>query len=188
MTISEIVTEQEKVSSQDLDDAKQTLKDWSYQYGVSWDHNIDTIWPMLVRKSKLQQIPLIALRAHHDWGRRPTPEQSTNPIIVGQYDQKYVILDGQHRVLLAKEQNQNEISALVIPLPLQWSKFRKRYQADSDLIDQMINEHIVKRGSEYCLLSKKSNRNLGCYRSRKGAEKREQQVQYFKQKIKETSH
>jgi hypothetical protein len=43
-----------------------------------------------------------------------------------------------------------------------------------------LSEHIVKRGSKYCLLSKKSNRNLGCYPSRSGAEKRERQVQYFK--------
>jgi len=43
-----------------------------------------------------------------------------------------------------------------------------------------IGEHIVKQGSEYCLKSKKSGKNLGCYPSRKGAEKREKQVQYFK--------
>lgn len=43
-----------------------------------------------------------------------------------------------------------------------------------------IGEHIVKQGSEYCLKSKKSGKNLGCYPSRKGAEKRERQVQYFK--------
>jgi hypothetical protein len=45
---------------------------------------------------------------------------------------------------------------------------------------EFLNEHIVKQGSKYCLLSKKSNRNLGCYRSRKAAKKRERQVQYFK--------
>ena len=43
-----------------------------------------------------------------------------------------------------------------------------------------IGEHIVKQGSKYCLKSKKSGKNLGCYDSRKGAEKREKQVQYFK--------
>lgn len=43
-----------------------------------------------------------------------------------------------------------------------------------------IGEHIVKQGSEYCLKSKKSGKNLGCYPSKKGAEKREKQVQYFK--------
>jgi len=43
-----------------------------------------------------------------------------------------------------------------------------------------IGEHIVKQGSKYCLKSKKNNKNLGCYDSKKGAEKREKQVQYFK--------
>lgn len=47
--------------------------------------------------------------------------------------------------------------------------------------DQLvIEEHIVKQGKKYCLKSKKSNKNLGCYPTRAGAEKREKQVQYFK--------
>lgn len=56
-----------------------------------------------------------------------------------------------------------------------------------DIINNMLNEHIVKRGSKFCLLSKKSNRNLGCYKTKSGAEKREKQVQYFKN-IKEMSN
>jgi hypothetical protein len=43
-----------------------------------------------------------------------------------------------------------------------------------------INERVVKRGSKYCLLSKETNKNLGCSTSRKGAEDREREVQYFK--------
>jgi hypothetical protein len=43
-----------------------------------------------------------------------------------------------------------------------------------------IQERIVKQGSKYCLKSKKNNKNLGCYSSKKGAKKREKQVQYFK--------
>ena len=43
-----------------------------------------------------------------------------------------------------------------------------------------INEHIIKRGNKFCLLSKKTNKNLGCSTSRKGAEEREKEVQYFK--------
>ena len=45
---------------------------------------------------------------------------------------------------------------------------------------ELLEEHIVKRGNKYCLLSKRSNKNLGCYPSKSGAEKRERQVQYFK--------
>ena len=44
---------------------------------------------------------------------------------------------------------------------------------------------IHKKGDEYCLYSKKKGKdgkrkNLGCYSSRAGAEKREREVQYFK--------
>jgi hypothetical protein len=49
-----------------------------------------------------------------------------------------------------------------------------------DIINGMLNERIAKKGDKYCLLSKKRNKNLGCYNSRKGAKKRERQVQYFK--------
>jgi cytidyltransferase-like protein len=48
------------------------------------------------------------------------------------------------------------------------------------IIDSLINERINKRGSKYCLLSIKTNKNLGCFTSRKKAKKRERQVQYFK--------
>jgi len=44
-----------------------------------------------------------------------------------------------------------------------------------------LEETIKKSGDEYCLKSKK-NKNLGCYPSKSGAEKREKQVQYFKHK------
>lgn len=45
---------------------------------------------------------------------------------------------------------------------------------------EALDEHIVKRGNEYELKSKKSGKNLGTYGSKKGAEKREGQVEYFK--------
>ena len=46
-----------------------------------------------------------------------------------------------------------------------------------------LGETIVKSSGEHCLKSKK-NKNLGCYPSRSGAEKREKQVNYFKHKDK----
>lgn len=49
-----------------------------------------------------------------------------------------------------------------------------------DIINEVLTETITKRGNKYCLISKKSKKNLGCYTSRSGAEKREKQVQYFK--------
>jgi hypothetical protein len=43
-----------------------------------------------------------------------------------------------------------------------------------------LDEHIVKQGSEFELKSKKSGKNLGKYKNKAGAEKRERQVEYFK--------
>ena len=51
---------------------------------------------------------------------------------------------------------------------------------ESEENDLVIVETIRKKGSKYCLFSKKSNKNLGCYGSKAGAKKREKQVQYFK--------
>ena len=46
----------------------------------------------------------------------------------------------------------------------------------------MVDETIRRIGSRYRLVSKKTGRNLGTYDTRAEAEKREQQVQYFKHK------
>ena len=43
-----------------------------------------------------------------------------------------------------------------------------------------INEHIVKHGSGYRLLSKKTGKNLGTFKTRAAAEKHEREIQYFK--------
>lgn len=47
---------------------------------------------------------------------------------------------------------------------------------------QYLDEHIVKIGDKYRLVSKKSGKNLGTYPSKADAEKREREVQYFKHK------
>lgn len=41
---------------------------------------------------------------------------------------------------------------------------------------------IVKRGNQFCLISKRTKRNLGCFDTKAGAIKRERQVQFFKRK------
>ena len=65
-----------------------------------------------------------------------------------------------------------------------WKKklYREGDRAKADKITLMpkMDEHIVKVGSEYELKSKRSGKNLGKYPTRAGAEKRERQVQYFK--------
>ena len=48
-----------------------------------------------------------------------------------------------------------------------------------EIVEEELQEIIKKKDGEFCLHSKKG-RNLGCYPSRSGAEKREREVQYFK--------
>jgi len=46
--------------------------------------------------------------------------------------------------------------------------------------EDTVDEHIVKSGSQFKLVSKKTGKNLGTYPTKAGAEKREREVQYFK--------
>jgi hypothetical protein len=55
-----------------------------------------------------------------------------------------------------------------------------KYYDKLEKIEKSIKEHIVKQGSKWCLKSKTTGKNLGCYPSKVGAENREKQVQYFK--------
>ena len=45
---------------------------------------------------------------------------------------------------------------------------------------EFANEHIVRHGSGYRLVSKKTGKNLGDFPTRAAAEKHEREVQYFK--------
>ena len=62
-------------------------------------------------------------------------------------------------------------------------------ESSSITIRQVLREAIIrglfevirKKDGQYCLIAK-TGRNLGCYDSKKGAEKREKQVNYFKHK------
>jgi len=53
---------------------------------------------------------------------------------------------------------------------------------------EFINEHIVKSGSGYKLLSTKSGKNLGTASSLAGIKKRERQVQFFKHQHEENQY
>ena len=46
--------------------------------------------------------------------------------------------------------------------------------------EQNLFEVIRRKNNKYCLYSKKTNRNLGCYKTKAEVKKRERQVQYFK--------
>lgn len=62
----------------------------------------------------------------------------------------------------------------------------ENYQRQPVRVDELenlnseIEEVIRKSGNKYCLHSKRTNKNLGCYPTKSGAKKRERQVQYFK--------
>lgn len=62
------------------------------------------------------------------------------------------------------------------------------FKSAQESVDNEIDEHIVKIGSQYRLVSKKSGKNLGTYSSKAGAEKRERQVQYFKHHAEEAEY
>ena len=73
--------------------------------------------------------------------------------------------------------NKKKVSLEILSM---FKKTSNNEKLSENVIYDIITEHIVKRGNKYCLLSKKNNKNLGCYGSKSGAEKREKQVQYFK--------
>ncbi len=64
-------------------------------------------------------------------------------------------------------------------------KKKKKPAVAKTLEEQILLEVIKRIKGKYCLLSKDSNKKLGCYPSKKGAEKREKQVNYFKHLKKE---
>jgi hypothetical protein len=78
----------------------------------------------------------------------------------------------------------NELLKLFKPLNEQ--VIQTKIVNENNIYD-IINETIKKRGNKYCLISKQNKRNLGCYNTKTGAEKREKQVQYFKNVKEETS-
>lgn len=61
----------------------------------------------------------------------------------------------------------------------------KKVIGENDIL-LFINETITKKDNKYCLLSKKTKKNLGCYNTKKDAQNREKQIQYFKS-VKETN-
>jgi len=48
------------------------------------------------------------------------------------------------------------------------------------LTESQVDEHIVKHGSQYRILSKKTGKNMGTFPTRAAAEKHEREIQYFK--------
>lgn len=76
---------------------------------------IKNIVKELVTQSKIKPIPIKTLKAYNH-GRVPTKSQFKNPIIVAQFKRKKIILDGNHRVLLARSKKLDQLKGVVINL------------------------------------------------------------------------
>ena len=78
----------------------------------------------------------------------------------------------------------SEYSDIDLHVSIDFNQFPKENLRECEMkrLKDFINEHIVKVGSQYRLVSKKSGKNLGTYSTRAGALNRERQVQYFKSK------
>jgi hypothetical protein len=59
-------------------------------------------------------------------------------------------------------------------------KLFKAVRAGMGLTESQVDEHIVKHGSQYRILSKKTGKNMGTFPSKAAAEKHEREIQYFK--------
>ncbi len=105
-------------SQPDIADAVRVYHGYCYNVGGILDEKeiIPAKIHGLASPHKFQNIPLSQITIHKDWGRRPeNSKQAKTPIIVLQMpDGKYIVLDGQHRVLAKKEQNKKSIYASVI--------------------------------------------------------------------------
>jgi len=76
--------------------------------------------------------------------------------------------------------NDPEVAHILDKIPLSEDSNMPVAVDSTSPIHGTVNEHIVKHGSKYRLVSKHGNKNLGTYDTKAGAEKRERQVQYFK--------
>ena len=107
----------ELCSNEDIHDALFVLKNISNEYKLSWSKEQMTFaFEYALANATLEDIPVNELQIHYDWGRRPA---SNTPIIVAQFtDDNIVILDGQHRVIVAREKGKRTIEAFVLKLPV----------------------------------------------------------------------
>lgn len=121
--------ESESISAEDKKDAFEVFKDWSFQRRVNLGFTpIERVFNTAWQNGKLETVDLSKLTPHHDWGRRT---ESKNPAIVARLKNgEFVILDGQHRVITAKELGKTQINCFVLDMPIRYSKPTKKYLLD----------------------------------------------------------
>jgi hypothetical protein len=116
------------IPKQDITDAKKVLKDWAVENRVdTGGRGLDRAFDEAYSKGSIEELDPHAITIWHDWGRRPNSE--TPPILARLKDGKIIILDGQHRIIVAREEKK-KIKCFVIELPLRFSRARKRYILD----------------------------------------------------------
>lgn len=124
MNISEILSESLNIPEQDKKDALQVFKDWCFQFRARVDYP-EQVFSDAYDQGQLEEVLVNQIVTHHDWGRRP--KSNTPPIIMRLKNGKLIVLDGQHRVLHAREKGEPTISAFVINIPLNKSKLKGYY-------------------------------------------------------------
>ena len=107
------------VSEQDIKDALRVLKVCSRNDEIDWGYsNIEQCFYRAFSHAEVDEILIRDIEIHHDWGRRP---ESDTPIIIAHFENDInIILDGQHRVIVAREQGKKYIKGLVLNFPIYW--------------------------------------------------------------------
>ena len=127
MKVSDLI--KESISIEDTADARQVFKDWTFIKRISFGFtDIDRFFEKYFSNGKVELVDISLLKPHHDWGRRP--ESENPPIIMRLKNSELVILDGQHRVLAAKDKGKTDIQCYVFDAPIRYSKPTKKYLVD----------------------------------------------------------
>jgi hypothetical protein len=137
---------------------------------------------LLVGKGEKETSDDTRFKRAQDWAEKNNTGVTVKPIMT-KIDKKFTNISSSNlRDLIA----QNKKEEFLRFMPSHLSSQEKEEIWDIIITGQKtMKEHIVKSGSDYCVHSKKSNKNLGCASSEAGAEKREKQVNYFKHLNKE---
>lgn len=98
---------------EDKQDALKVLKALSKYYHINWGTlTIKDAFNTALNNARIEELNINELEVHHDWGRRP---DSNSPIIIAHFsDDNYVVLDGQHRLIVARENGKKTIYSMVL--------------------------------------------------------------------------
>jgi len=122
-------------SPKDVDDALFVWR--GYNNGTLIDENgrVEDAISALTRPHSVVSIPIEDILIHQDWGRRVSGDNLSTPIIVFAHPSgKYVVLDGQHRILSLKQQGIATVTASIVNVA--WRKSYKRRHSQIYTVDE----------------------------------------------------